>query len=187
MMTYKRKPAQLQLGGHRQEDRRRDASVCSHSTSWPTTLQIFKRGRWCVVGKVIELEREPVLAVAVRNQQGTRNVVSVPCLAIEYAKKCGARWFYWRHDRTMSSVGPDGVLEQRGWLQGDGERTYTSDMEKAVGRSGPIPTDCRWRRQIRLRTTNRSTDVQQGCYMIETLLASFSLCTRVVMRFTHSA
>lgn len=91
-------------------------------TPWPVALQIRKRGRWVTVGKVVEVAGRPVLATAVRHQRGTADVVSMPLVAIEYAERCGCRWWLYRNDRdgTMRRIAL-ADLRQKGWLQADGE------------------------------------------------------------------
>jgi len=85
-------------------------------------LQVWKRGRWCTVAKIVLLDGQMVLAVAVRHQQGTTSTVSIPLLALDHAEARGCRWFVWRHDRRyeMRRIRLD-TLRAEGWLQADGE------------------------------------------------------------------
>ena len=73
-----------------------------HSTRWPVVLQVLKRGRWLTVGKIVELAGVPVLATAIKVQQGTSKMASMPVVAIEYAERCGATWWAYRNDRDLT-------------------------------------------------------------------------------------
>ena len=90
----------------------------------PVALAVFKRSRWCIVAKVtfFDGDREPILAVAWRGQQGTREAISLPEAAIEYARQAGVTRFYLRDDRRMAMLTCDLVTFERGKLQADGER-----------------------------------------------------------------
>ena len=90
----------------------------------PVALAVSKRGRWCVVAKLTHFtgEREPILAVAWRSQQGTKAAISMSVAAIEYARQHGATRFYLRDDRTMRMWTCDLTAFERGKLQPDGER-----------------------------------------------------------------
>lgn len=83
----------------------------------PVALVVRKRGRECVVGKVVPLDGELVLAVAVRNQQGTATTVSMPVVAMDYAERNGCRWLYHRDDRrgVMRRIRLEN-LRRLGWL-----------------------------------------------------------------------
>lgn len=102
----------------------------TYPSTWPVVLQVRKRGRWVVVGKVVKLNGKPVLATAVRHQRGTKDVVSMPILAVNYAERCKARYWYWRHDRqmTMSRIRLSD-LRETGWWQGGELYVKLSDME----------------------------------------------------------
>jgi len=89
----------------------------------PVALQVFKRGRWCVVGKLTRLGNDTVLGIAIKEQQGTQEMVSLPLQVIDYAQSHGARWLYWRRDRhpvEMRRVELQ-TLKRKGFLQRDGE------------------------------------------------------------------
>jgi hypothetical protein len=96
--------------------------TCSTDFSLPVALAVHKRGRRCVVAKLVTVDGLPVLATAWRSQPGTEQAVSVPQAAIALARRAGARWYYLRDDRrmTMHRISLD-VLE-RGRLGSDGER-----------------------------------------------------------------
>ena len=97
-----------------------------HSTTCrqPEALAIRKRGRWCVVAKLTYFDggREPILAVVWRGQRGTKTAISMPVVAIEYARRAGATRFYLRDDRAMTMLTCDLSTFDRGRLQSDGER-----------------------------------------------------------------
>src|SRR5690606_28602540 len=99
------KAAQRQLGGASEAA---ESPPQPHSiTSWrPVAIEYWKRGRWCVVAKVVPLEGEPVLAVAVRGQRGTERALSLPVPVLEYAEACGCKWLVRRDDRahTMGRI-----------------------------------------------------------------------------------
>lgn len=99
-------------------------SIPSAITRQPVALAVFKRSRWCVVAKVTRFdgEREPVLAVAWRAQQGTQEAISLPVAVIEYARQAGVTRFYLRDDRRMAMWTCDLATFERGRLQTDGER-----------------------------------------------------------------
>jgi len=89
----------------------------------PVALAVFKRGRWCIVPKVTTLDSETVLGIAIKEQQGTQEMVSLPIQVIDYAQIYGARWLYWRRDRhplEMRRV-ELATLRQKGYLQRDSE------------------------------------------------------------------
>ena len=121
-MTTQTKPA-VGSGG-----RRLDSSLPGrnglHPHCTPVALAVQKRGRGCVVGKLTYFigDREPVLAVAWRSQQGTKAAISMPVAAIEYARERGATRFYLRDDRAMTMLTCDLTVFNRGKLQPDGER-----------------------------------------------------------------
>jgi hypothetical protein len=84
-------------------------------------LAVLKRGRWCIVGKIVDLEGEPILATAIRHQHGTATMVSMPVLGVQYAEQTGATWWYYRNDKdhTMRCIRL-ADLRSRGWWR-DGE------------------------------------------------------------------
>ncbi|MBM3188594.1 MAG: hypothetical protein FJZ90_07730 [Chloroflexi bacterium] len=88
----------------------------------PLALAVRKRDRTVVVGKLVELDGQPILATCVRRQQGTAAVVSMPVDAIAFAERRGARWWYYRNDKdaTMRRISL-AELRERGWLQRDRE------------------------------------------------------------------
>jgi hypothetical protein len=89
----------------------------------PVALSVLKRGRWCIVGKLTTLNSEIVLGIAIKEQQGTSEIISLPPAAVEYAEQHGARWLYWRKDRhplEMRRVELQ-AFRQKGFLQHDGE------------------------------------------------------------------
>ena len=99
----------------------------------PVALAVHKRGRWVVVGKVVPLDGEPVLAVCWRNQQGTCQAVSVPLAAVAFAETHGAERFLLRDDRsgTMRDIGLDDMRKQ-GWIGQDGELYIKLDAMRPV-------------------------------------------------------
>ncbi len=99
------------------------STACLARQVEPIALAVFKRGRWCVVAKLTILDGETVLGIAIKEQQGTQEMVSLPLQVIDYAQSHGARWLYWRRDRhpiEMKRVELQ-TLKQRGFLQRDGE------------------------------------------------------------------
>ena len=90
----------------------------------PIALATQKHGRQCVVAKLTHFtgDREPILAVAWRSQQGTKAAISMPVVVIEYAKRRGAGRFYLRDDRHMTMLTCDLATFDKGKLQLDGER-----------------------------------------------------------------
>ena len=88
----------------------------------PVALAVFKRSKWCIVAKLTTLDGEPVLGIAVKQQQGTDTTISVPVQVVDYAERHGARWLYWRKDRypvemrriLLSRVRKDGYLQRDG-------------------------------------------------------------------------
>lgn len=90
----------------------------------PVALSIYKRGRDCIIAKLTTFLKdiEPILAIAVKNQIGTSEMVSLPVVVIEYAQQRGATWLYWRRDHAMEMRRVDlQTLRRRGYLQRDGE------------------------------------------------------------------
>lgn len=102
---------------------RQTASVVStrqqHSitAAAPTALEVFKRGRWCMVAKVTFLDGERILAIAHRGQRGVDSTISVPLAALDYAERAGCRWLYFRRDKTGEMWRlPLADLHRAGWL-----------------------------------------------------------------------
>jgi hypothetical protein len=94
----------------------------SPDLSLPIALAVHKRGRRCVVAKLVTVDGLPVLATAWRSQTGTEQAVSVPQAAISLARWAGARWYYLRDDRRMSMHRISLDVLERGRLGSDGER-----------------------------------------------------------------
>jgi hypothetical protein len=90
----------------------------------PVALAIQKRNRTCIVAKITCFvgDSEPILAVAWRNQPGTRDAISLPTSAIEYAERVGAMNFFLRNDKTMEMHTCSLATFHRGRLAADGER-----------------------------------------------------------------
>ena len=90
----------------------------------PVALAVHKGGRWRIVAKVTCFvgDSEPILAVAWRNQPGTRDAISLPTSAIEYAERVGAMNFFLRNDKTMEMYACPLATFHRGRLAADGER-----------------------------------------------------------------
>jgi len=97
-------------------------SAHAHSSTAALALQIRKRGRWLTVAKLVELDGEPVLGVAWRNQKGTSKAVSLPLVAVAYAEAHGVRRFVLRDDRlgTAKTIAL-ADMRRRGWIGADGE------------------------------------------------------------------
>ena len=125
------------VGGQARDggDRRSQAqyATTSGNRQAPVALAVHKRGRWVVVAKVVPLGGEPVLAVCWRNQQGTRQAVSVPLAAVALAEAHGAERFVLRDDRsgTMRDIGLDDMRKQ-GWIGQDGELYIKLDAMRPV-------------------------------------------------------
>jgi hypothetical protein len=85
-------------------------------------LLVHKRGRWVTVAKIVKLDDEPILAMAVRHQRGTSRAISLPLPVVAHAESRGCRWFYRRDDRagTMGRIAL-ADMRQRGWIGSDGE------------------------------------------------------------------
>ena len=134
--------AQRQLGGSANEA----AGNPPHPhciTFRPAALQVWKRDKWCCVGKIVDLAGELVLAVAIRYQKGTERVLSLPVPALEYGEACGCRWLYRRDDRahTMGRI-LLADLRKAGWLGNDGEfYVKLSDLAPTPWRSWQYVTD----------------------------------------------
>jgi hypothetical protein len=95
-----------------------------HPHFTPVALAVQKRGRLCVVAKLTYFigDREPILAVAWRSQQGTKSAISMPVAALTYSRRRGATRFYLRDDRRMTMLTCDLATFERGQLRPDGER-----------------------------------------------------------------
>jgi hypothetical protein len=90
----------------------------------PVALAVHKGGRWRIVAKVTCFvgDSEPILAVAWRNQPGTRDAISLPVSVITHAQNTGAKRFFLRDDRRMAMfTGPLSLFE-KGRLGADSER-----------------------------------------------------------------
>ncbi len=70
------------------------------STAEPVVLSVPKRGRLCLVAKLVPLDGQPVLAIVHRGQRGVQTTISVPTVALEYAERAGCRWLVFRRDTT---------------------------------------------------------------------------------------
>jgi len=90
----------------------------------PVALAVHKDGRWRIVAKITTLAggHEPILAVAWRNQPGTRDAISLPTSAIEYAERVGVTNFFLRNDKTITMHTCSLATFHRGRLGADGER-----------------------------------------------------------------
>ena len=95
-----------------------------HGHCAPVALAVQKRGRRCIVAKLTHFvgDREPILAVAWRSQQGTKAAISLPLPVLEYARQHGASRFYLRDDKRMTMLTCDLATFDRGQLRSDGER-----------------------------------------------------------------
>lgn len=95
------------------------------SQSEPVALSIYKRGKDCIIAKLTTFlnGNEHILAIAVKNQVGTSEMVSLPVVVIDYAQQHGARWLYWRRDRHPMEMRRLELRRMRGggFLQSDGE------------------------------------------------------------------
>lgn len=109
-----------------------DTGLRTHSNAKPVerqaahgeavALALSKRGRLCIVGKVVPVDGEPVLAVCWRNQRGTRQAVSIPLPALAYAEAQGCRRFVLRDDRLgVMRIIPFVEMRRKGWVGADGE------------------------------------------------------------------
>jgi hypothetical protein len=99
------------------------STACLARQVEPIALAVFKRGRWCVMAKLTNLGNETVLGIAIKEQQGTSEMISLPLAVIDYAGQHAARWLYWRRDRFPSEMRriPLDKLKRDGYLQRDGE------------------------------------------------------------------
>ncbi|MBI4319358.1 MAG: hypothetical protein HY675_12780 [Chloroflexi bacterium] len=69
------------------------------------------------MAKLTVLDGEPILAVAHRGQRGVDTTVSLPVQVVDYAKRHGARWFYFRRDESGEMWRlPLADLSKVGWL-----------------------------------------------------------------------
>lgn len=94
------------------------------SQSEPVALSIYKRGKDCVIAKLTNFfNSEPILAIAVKNQIGTSEMISLPVEVTRYAQQHGAQWLYWRRDRYPKEMRRVELqtLREKGYLQRDGE------------------------------------------------------------------
>jgi len=91
----------------------------------PVALSIYKRGKDCIIAKLTAFldDSESILAIAVKNQVGTSEMVSLPVVVIDYAQRHDARWLYWRRDRYPLEMRRIllGKVRKEGYLQRDGE------------------------------------------------------------------
>ena len=89
----------------------------------PVALAIHKHDRWCVVGKITSFEGDttPILAVAWKGQHGTTAAISMPAVALDYARQRGVKWFFLRDDRARRMWALPLAAFWRGRLHADGE------------------------------------------------------------------
>ncbi|MBC7233108.1 MAG: hypothetical protein H5T68_07720 [Chloroflexi bacterium] len=81
-------------------------------------LQVYKRGRLCVIAKLVWAEPlgELVLAMPYRNRQAV-NVVSLPVDVLAYARRQGAQLWVVRMDKRGACYAlPLRDVERCGWL-----------------------------------------------------------------------
>jgi hypothetical protein len=109
---------------------------CTKSQYEPVALCLFKRGRDCVIAKLTTFigNDEPILAIAVKNQVGTSEMISLPLVIIDYAQQQGVMWLYWRRDRfpmEMRRVELQ-TLKGSGYLQRDGEIYFPLEKMEIV-------------------------------------------------------
>jgi len=88
-------------------------------------ISVFKRGRWCIVGKVTKVNGVWSFVVIHRHQTGTVKCVSIPDFVLKFAKLKGCQWFYYIHDRPPKfarRVMLDAIGKAIGWFNpNDGE------------------------------------------------------------------
>jgi len=106
----------------------------------PVALSVRKGSREVVVAKIVPLDGESVLAIAIRHQRGTERVLSLPLAALTYAEHCGVGWLYRRDDRT-GEMGRIRLSEMRaiGRIGGPDGELYVSlsDLEPRPWRAWP--------------------------------------------------
>ena len=88
----------------------------------PLAVVVEKRGRDCVVGKIVRAQPLGclVFAMAYRHQNPT-TTVSIPPAALALARRMGCRWWVVRHDLAGRCYGlPLAEVERTGWLRASG-------------------------------------------------------------------
>lgn len=83
-------------------------------------LAIRKRGRSCVVGKLVRAHpsNRLILAVVFRHRRSVERFVSVPIAALQYARAAGATELVVRFDRNGRCLSlPFDQVEARGFLR----------------------------------------------------------------------
>jgi hypothetical protein len=100
----------------------------------PVALAVQKRGRLCIVAKITRFigDSAPILAVAWRNQPGTRDAISLPTSVIEYAERVGVTNFFLRNDKTITMHTCSLAAFHRGRLGADNERYVPLAWLRAV-------------------------------------------------------
>lgn len=89
------------------------------STSGAVALAVLKRGRWCILAKLVRSHPldELVLAMPYRNRQ-TVNHVSLPPIALRYAREHGAQdWVVRLDTEGLCYALPLADVERCGWLK----------------------------------------------------------------------
>jgi len=140
-----------------------------YTTEWrPVALQVWKRGRWATVAKIVPLEGEIVLGVAIRNQIGTDRAISLPLCVVAYAEELGCRWFYRRDDRsnTMGRISL-AKMKRHGWQGRDGELyIFLTDLEPVAWRPWAYAMDTKRigeaGRSVARRHREQPSALQQG-------------------------
>ncbi len=85
----------------------------------PVGLGLRKRGKTCIIGKLVEARPLDclVLAMPYRHRQTVLHV-SVPPAVLAYARRAGARWWVVRFDTEGRCLGlPLAEVEGVGWLR----------------------------------------------------------------------
>ena len=90
-----------------------------NSSTGGVALAILKRGRWCIIAKLVVASPldEMVLAMPYRHRQ-TVNHVSLPPLVLRYAREHGAKLWVVRFDTEgLCYALPLADVEKAGWLR----------------------------------------------------------------------
>jgi len=92
------------------------------SQIFPFAIQVFKRDRWCIVGKGVRARPLglKVFATAYRTQNAT-TTVSIRPDVLAHCRQAGCRFWIVRHDLTGKCfLRPLSAVESSGWLRTSG-------------------------------------------------------------------
>jgi len=114
----------LPLLCHPQKDHQHRGGVVTVVNEKPVALAVYKRGKWCIVGKIVKVDGVWVLLVVHRHQVGTKECISLPKEVLDVARRRRCQWLYYCHDRPPKFARrlPLDLVTMVGWFQpSDGE------------------------------------------------------------------